>query len=73
MHFPTDRTAHIQLWTTADHWLEWKIAQTANASVLPELRPTLLTQTYEGIKHTQLNDPLTERIAQIGKSAGFLG
>ena len=54
MHFPIDRTAHITAFDgpVVDHWLEWKLAQTANASgmqarsddpsaLLPELCPAL--------------------------------
>ena len=34
MHFPTDRTAHVNALDgpVMDHWLEWKVAQTANAT-----------------------------------------
>ena len=36
MYFPTDMTAHTTAFDgpVVDHWLEWKIAQTANASAL---------------------------------------
>ena len=34
MHFPTGRTAHSTAFDgpVVDHWLEWKIAQTANVT-----------------------------------------
>ena len=36
MHLPTDRTSHTTTFDgpVADHWLEWKIAQTANAPAM---------------------------------------
>ena len=34
MHFPTDRTAFDG--PAVDNWLEWKIAQTANASTMQD-------------------------------------
>ena len=36
MHFPTDRKAHTTAFDgpVVDYWLEWKIAQTANASAV---------------------------------------
>ena len=38
MHFPTDRTAHTLAFDepVVDHWLDWKIAQTANASAMQD-------------------------------------
>ena len=41
MHFPTDRTAHTTAFdgSVMDHWLEWKIVQTANAPAMQD-RPS---------------------------------
>ena len=38
MHFLTDRTAHTTSFDApiVDHWLEWKIAQTANPSTMQD-------------------------------------
>ena len=38
MHFPTDRTAHTTAFygPVVDHWLEQKIAQTANVCAVPD-------------------------------------
>ena len=38
MHFPTDSTAHITAFDApvVDHILEWKIAQTANATAMQD-------------------------------------
>ena len=38
MHFSIDRTAHTTAFDgpVVDHWLEWKIAQTANASAMQD-------------------------------------
>ena len=38
MHFPTDRTTHSTVFDgpVVDHWVEWKIAQTANASAVQD-------------------------------------
>ena len=38
MHFPTDSTAHTTAFDgpVVDHWLEQKIAQTANASAMED-------------------------------------
>ena len=37
-HFPTDSIAHITSFDgpVVDHWLEWKIAQTVNASTMQD-------------------------------------
>ena len=49
MHFPTARTAHTTAFEgpVVDHWMEWKIAQTANASTMQD-RST----TQEDLYHT---------------------
>ena len=38
MHFPADRTAHTTTFDrpVVDHWMEWKITQTANASIMQD-------------------------------------
>ena len=38
MHFPTDRTEHATAFdgSVVDHWLEYKIAQTANESAMQD-------------------------------------
>ena len=38
MHFPTDRITHTTTFDgpVVDHWLEWKIAQTENASTMQD-------------------------------------
>ena len=42
MHFPIDSTAHTTPFDgpVVDHWLERKIAQTANASIMQD-RPAM--------------------------------
>ena len=55
MHCPTDRTTHTTTFNeqVVDHWLEWKIAQTANESTEKDRsddrhlhRPTLYHLSY---------------------------
>ena len=38
MHFPTDRTGHTSVFDgpVVNHWLQWKIAQIANASAMQD-------------------------------------
>ena len=38
MHFLTDRTVHITVFDgpVVDHWLEWKIAEIANATAMQD-------------------------------------
>ena len=66
MHFPTDRTAHTTAFngSVVDHWLEWKIAQTANASTLVTDANQIMTHihvgwgTFTGFDATTIETPL---------------
>ena len=44
MHFPMDRIAHTTAFDgpIVNHWLKWKIAETANASAMQDLPYTLI-------------------------------
>ena len=69
MHCPTDRTAH----TTAlngpvvDHWLEWKIAQTANASAMQDRSgdPNLHSWVLYHLSYVPLPTPLIDSLEEV--------